>query len=386
MQCPFCKEEIQDGAIKCKHCQSMLNGSSETKPLLNQIRPLGKWLMIGIFVLSISAFFFTNFSITVPIVGKMGASMYDAVKITNQSETSGDIAEQKPDIKDVANNMYEDSKHKGGSMLPFIFMGIAVLGLALHYLLTIVWGICTFVLRRTFRSINMMWLALAVQFPILFAIGGKIILSDLKSEMLKNGGQEDPFAAMGAAMVSTFSIDPGIIMWILMAVSIIALALHFIDKQMGILSTDGVATDLNESASINSNKWTKPAIIVGLVVVVTLIIIGIFSGSDNKLNKNQPVITEQTHPDQGETDPALPNESDANVVIGTFNGCSTHQGITECGINISDKTIYISDSSTSESVFSNIDMENWIGKNVKLTGSMEAGGDYFIATSIELAE
>ena len=25
MQCPFCKEEIIDGAIKCKHCGSMLN-------------------------------------------------------------------------------------------------------------------------------------------------------------------------------------------------------------------------------------------------------------------------------------------------------------------------------------------------------------------------
>lgn len=25
MQCPFCKEEVQDGAIKCKHCKSMLN-------------------------------------------------------------------------------------------------------------------------------------------------------------------------------------------------------------------------------------------------------------------------------------------------------------------------------------------------------------------------
>lgn len=25
MQCPFCKETIQDGAIKCKHCSSMLN-------------------------------------------------------------------------------------------------------------------------------------------------------------------------------------------------------------------------------------------------------------------------------------------------------------------------------------------------------------------------
>lgn len=25
MQCPFCKEEIQEGALKCKHCGSMLN-------------------------------------------------------------------------------------------------------------------------------------------------------------------------------------------------------------------------------------------------------------------------------------------------------------------------------------------------------------------------
>lgn len=27
MQCPFCKEEIQEGAIKCKHCGSTLSGS-----------------------------------------------------------------------------------------------------------------------------------------------------------------------------------------------------------------------------------------------------------------------------------------------------------------------------------------------------------------------
>lgn len=27
MICPFCKEEIKDGAIKCKHCGSMLNTS-----------------------------------------------------------------------------------------------------------------------------------------------------------------------------------------------------------------------------------------------------------------------------------------------------------------------------------------------------------------------
>ncbi|MCJ7483116.1 MAG: zinc ribbon domain-containing protein [Thermodesulfovibrionales bacterium] len=32
MICPFCKEEIKDGAIKCKHCGSMLDGTSNNKP------------------------------------------------------------------------------------------------------------------------------------------------------------------------------------------------------------------------------------------------------------------------------------------------------------------------------------------------------------------
>jgi heme A synthase len=31
MQCPFCKEEIKDGAIKCKHCGSMLQSQQGIK-------------------------------------------------------------------------------------------------------------------------------------------------------------------------------------------------------------------------------------------------------------------------------------------------------------------------------------------------------------------
>jgi hypothetical protein len=37
MQCPFCKEEIKDGAIKCKHCGSIL---IPTKENLNIKEPI----------------------------------------------------------------------------------------------------------------------------------------------------------------------------------------------------------------------------------------------------------------------------------------------------------------------------------------------------------
>ena len=33
-KCPFCKEEILEGAIKCKHCGSMLDGSSQEKKVV----------------------------------------------------------------------------------------------------------------------------------------------------------------------------------------------------------------------------------------------------------------------------------------------------------------------------------------------------------------
>ena len=42
-KCPFCGEEILEAAIKCKHCQSMLNGGSQQNITVKGIDPFAAY-------------------------------------------------------------------------------------------------------------------------------------------------------------------------------------------------------------------------------------------------------------------------------------------------------------------------------------------------------
>lgn len=74
MQCPFCKETILDGAIKCKHC------GSATKPKERWIMTKSQAIGIGVLLL-VLGFFVPLWFIIMVMLPTSAWVAYDSVKI-----------------------------------------------------------------------------------------------------------------------------------------------------------------------------------------------------------------------------------------------------------------------------------------------------------------
>jgi len=234
--CPFCGENILEVAIKCKHCGTDLEASKQSVSPQVGLSALFSakardGVLIAVACLSLFAFFMPNAVITIPILGKMKFSMYDVVsafgnKPKIQTENIGRGLQ--PDTKDMIRSFKITESGVGG-----IVCAIAVLGIMLHYLLSIVWCVCRFAFRKSVAVINTIWLAGAIQFPVLLTIGTSIILASMKREMAQEKDSEFA-AAIGTALMNSLSIEAGLIMWALFVVAICGLAMPVIARKLAV--------------------------------------------------------------------------------------------------------------------------------------------------------
>lgn len=214
-------------------CDSPIITASELGQMARRIPPLRtvqQWAFKGVCLLSLAAFFLTNVRISVPIVGKIDCSMFSFLAPQPQSPSTD---KEIPRLHISALFGSESAFHLKDANAAQMIIAIALLGLLLHYLLTLMWVTTTFGFKKNAPPLNTIWLVLAVQFPILFTVGARLILAGATSEAI-NALKDDQFGFLGVAFANNVSLTPGVVMWLLMLLCLAALSLPLVARKLSL--------------------------------------------------------------------------------------------------------------------------------------------------------
>lgn len=184
-------------------------------------------LLKTVCLVSLLAFFLPNITISIPMLGKMDVSMFDFLTSKTTSSKASTEKPPKPSVESLGD--LKLSKLTFGAAICLV----SLLALLVHYLTTVTWGVLTFGFRKTLSSFSTVWLCLGLQFPILFSIGVHMTLASVKNDVAQQSGHSDPDAIgtlLGLALVNNTSIGPGVIMWILMALALIAVGINAVQQ------------------------------------------------------------------------------------------------------------------------------------------------------------
>jgi len=227
-------------------------GFSQVVGRLPPLRRVQQWALTAICLLSVMAFFLPNVRVTIPIVGKVNFSMFDLIVPQFHSASKGERT-QRPNEGIRDSQSFEEDVDFMVAYAGLVFCALAVLGLQLHYILTLVWGVLAFGFKRNEPLLNTVWLAFGAQFPIFFSAGARMLLAGARDTVM-NELKDNPFGILGFIFMNNVSVSPGVVMWFLMVICLETLALPLIARNMAIPWDEGSSAGaIGKAPRVSSN-------------------------------------------------------------------------------------------------------------------------------------
>ena len=171
---------------------------------LESAQDRGAWALIG---LSVASFFLPIVVLVIPLFGTIRFSAFDSI-----CKLVSELGKDTPSI---------DTSTEMPGLGEWLIL-VAVIGIAVHYLLTLPFAVLKARKRMPGGILLKTWLYCAIQFPLIFSAGTTLLTMKLQQQA---GPGDDLGSTLGKAFIGNFSISPGITLWILMATCIAYLLL-----------------------------------------------------------------------------------------------------------------------------------------------------------------